>query len=198
MPETRARATTVTSSSSSRIARRLAVRHGGRALEHAVGAGPHLGRGELHALLQRLRELQQQLVERDRTRHARAERLQRLVGRLALAVDAAVRELLEPALRAGTKQQRGDRRGDHREPEHASLGLGRARRRSRARRRGTPTPTMHDEAADLDRVHEQPVDAHRERLHRRQRDRDGTNSVAPIASGRRDARPVQRARAGAR
>ena len=56
-------------------------------------ARPHLGDLEVHRRLERLRELEQQLVERERAGEAAAERAQHLVGRVALAVDAARREL---------------------------------------------------------------------------------------------------------
>ena len=47
----------------------------------------------VHRLLQRLGELQQQLVERERARQAAAEGPQHLVGRVPLAVDAPRRDL---------------------------------------------------------------------------------------------------------
>jgi hypothetical protein len=55
--------------------RRPAERHRRGALEDTIGSRPHLRGRELHALLERLRELQEQLFERDRA-HMRAERLE--------------------------------------------------------------------------------------------------------------------------
>ena len=86
---------------------RAAVGHRHRALDARRRRCPHLGDLEVHRRLERLRELQQQLVERERAREAAAERAQHLVGRVPFAVDAAGRELGEPfARRAPTAARR--------------------------------------------------------------------------------------------
>ena len=93
-------------------------------------------------LAQRLGQLEQQLVHRDRPREAGAEGLQRLVGRVPLAVDEPVGLLVQP-LAGRQVQQRRDPGRDHRQHEEAALVLGRANGRGRPRppgRRATTTP----------------------------------------------------------
>ena len=75
----------------------LAVGHRHRAGHLAVGAGPDLGCVELHGLLQGLDQLEEELVEGDGAGHAPPEGAQRLLGRVALAVDALIGPLLEAA-----------------------------------------------------------------------------------------------------
>ena len=67
--------------------RAVAVRVRRGALEHPVRARPHLGRVERQRPPQRLGELQQQLVERQRAGEARTERAQSLLGAGAVVVD---------------------------------------------------------------------------------------------------------------
>jgi hypothetical protein len=130
----------------------LAIRHRRRPFEHAVRAGPHLSRRELHALLQRLGELEEQFFERDRARHARTEGLQRLVGRAPVAVDPPVREVFEP-IPGGNEQQRGGGRREHRQAEHAPTLV--ARRLAEAQHDDdVHRHDEHDESAGFDRSHE--------------------------------------------
>ena len=86
----------------------------------AARARPHLGAIQVHRLLQRLRELEQELVERQRAREPAAERADHLVGRVLLAVHPAVRVVLEP-LAGRHPEQRGGRRTRDRQSEHAAL-----------------------------------------------------------------------------
>ena len=110
-----------------------AVGHRHRALEAAAAPRVHTSATlERHRLLQRLRELEEQLVERERAREAAAERAQHLVGRVPFAVDAPRRELGE-SLAHRDPEQRGDRGREHREPEQRLLVTGRLRDRARAR-----------------------------------------------------------------
>ena len=97
-----------------------AVGHRHRALDRAARAGPHLGAVQVHRLLQRLGELEQQLVERQRAREAAPERADHLVGRVLLAVHPPVRVVLEP-LACRDPEQRGGRRAGDRQSEHAAL-----------------------------------------------------------------------------
>ena len=180
---------TVTSSSLSRM--RGGSRNGTDAASSSTPSVPvHTSEAASCMLFfKRLRELQQQLLERDRTGHARAERLQRFVRRLALAVDAAVGRVREPALHRAV-QQGGDHRGDDREPEHPPFGL--VGRVAEAEHDDEVDRADHDDdAAGLDRAHEQAVDAHRERLDRRHRDRERHEQRGADRELGRDARPVE-------
>ncbi len=106
--------------------RRLPARAPGR-------AGPHLGDVERERLLERLGQLEQQLVEGQRAGQAAAEGAQHLVGRVTFAVDPPGWRLVE-ALARRDPQQRGDSRGEHRQTQHGSLVS-----------RGRPAEAEHDE-----------------------------------------------------
>ncbi len=93
-------------------------------------AGPHLGDPQPEALVQRLGELEQQLVERDRPRHPPCERAQWLVRRLPGPVHPLVADLLESAT-GGDGEQRREPGGDHREAEHRPVAARWARARAR-------------------------------------------------------------------
>ena len=97
LPETRARVHDRELLGDSTSRRGPRIGHRDDALEHPVAPGPDLGGRELHAQLERLGQLQQQLVHRHRSRHAAAEGLDRFVGRTALAVHPTARELVEAA-----------------------------------------------------------------------------------------------------
>ena len=79
--------------------RRAQLGHRDGPLEEPVGPGPHLGGLEGQGLAEGLDHLEQQLVERHRARETAAERAQHLVGRVALAVDEAIGEALQPLTR---------------------------------------------------------------------------------------------------
>ena len=90
-------------------------RHG--ALEASTGRPrPDLGTIERHRLLQRLRELEEQLVERERPRQPGAEGAEHLVRSVPFAVHAASREVGESLARRHP-QQRGKCRREHGEAE---------------------------------------------------------------------------------
>ena len=127
-----------------------------RQLEPAAGAGPDLGPPQHEHLPQRLGQLQQELVHRDRPAEPAAPGAQHLVGGLALAVDEPVGRLGQP-LAGGDVGERGDGGGQHREHEQRALAVG-----------GGAAEPDHDDQVDEhdDRgeargghgVHEQPVD----------------------------------------
>ena len=119
-PETPARAMTVSSSVPEVDFGATTIGHRHRALELSAVAGPDLGQIEVHRLLQRFRELEQQLVERQGAGEPAAEGADDLVGRVLLAVDAAVGVTLKSLARR-YPQQCGDRRTGNREPEDTAL-----------------------------------------------------------------------------
>jgi len=80
------------------------------------GAGPYLSDVEAHRLLERLRELQEKLVEWKRASETASERAEHLIGRVSLSVHAAGREVGEP-FTGGHPHQRGDRGRQHGQPE---------------------------------------------------------------------------------
>ncbi len=170
-----------------RDAPRAAVGHRHRTLEPADAARPHLGDLEVHRRLERLGELEQQLVEGERARQAAAERAEHFVGCVALAVDAPRRELGEP-FACRDPQQRGDSGREHREAEQRLLAAGRlvaeAEHDEEVRRR-RPSATS---PAKRDAVHEQPVDAHRELVGRAERDRERDEQRGWRSRSRRSAR----------
>ena len=120
LPDTWDRATTVSSSADSKMRGRVAMRHRGDEIEHAVGAGPHFGRREIQALAQRLRELQQQFVERHGARHASGEGPQGLVRGPPVSVDPLIGHLLEPVAGRDAQQCR-DRGRQHRRGEDLAV-----------------------------------------------------------------------------
>ena len=147
-----------------------AVGHRDRAFQRPARARPHLGAIEVHRLLQRLRQLQQQLVEGQGAGQAAAEGADHLVGGVLLAVDAAVRVLLQALTGRHPEQCRGRRAGDRKAQHAAFAGV------ERPPQRGDDGEGHHadegGEAAEGDGVHQQPVDAHRERTVRAERERD--------------------------
>ena len=103
-----------------RQARPAAVGVGHRALEQAAGSGPDLGRLQSEPPPQRLDELQQKLVERERAAQPRPERAQHV--RSAPPLDGQERggEPLEPAARRLVEQRRNGG-GAHRDGEHGAF-----------------------------------------------------------------------------
>ena len=100
---------------------RSGVGHRGDAFQHVSLTGVDLGAGQRHGLAQRLGELQQQLVHGDRPGQPRAEGAQGLVGRLLGPVDEAGGRRDQP-VPGRQVPDRGDRRGQHREPEDLAVG----------------------------------------------------------------------------
>ena len=95
---------------------------------------------EHQRLPQRLGQLQQQLVERDRAGEAAAERAQHLVGRVPLAVHEPVRERRRAAPASGRQSSAATPAASIESKQDRPLVVGRARGRGRARSRGTPRP----------------------------------------------------------
>ena len=168
------------------------VGHGHGALESPGRARPHLGDVERHRLLERLGELEEELVERQRARQAAPERPQHLVGRVPFPVDPARRPLRQPLPRRHP-EERGDRGGQHRETEQRPLPrVGRTAQAQHDEQVGrTDQP---DEPGERDRVDEQAVDPHRRATPtRRGRARSGPAPSRPPRS-RRSVAASRRAR----
>ena len=136
---------------------RPAVGHGRGQLQQPVRAGPDLGRLQGHRLVERLGQLQQQLVQRDGPGQPCPEGAQGLVRRRALAVHQPVGGLGEP-LAGRVVQQRADGRGGHRQQQQGALALAR-----------------HLAEAE----HDQQVDGHDQAAQPGQRHRVGEQAVDP-------------------
>ena len=173
-----------------------AIGHRDRAFDRAARAGPHLGAVQVHRLLQRLRELEQQLVERQRAREPAPERADHLVRRVLLAVHAPVRVVLEPLARRDPEQRGGRRAGD-RQSEHAAFAAveraaerGDDRERHQRDERGEPAEGDGVDQEAVDAHGQRPVGAERERERDQRRWRRPPRRAAPSASRRaRRARP---------
>ena len=90
-------------------------------LQHVPGASEHLGTGQAHGLAQRLGQLQQQLIHRDRPGQPAAEGSQHFIGRLPGAEDEPGSPVDEPVPGRDVPDGR-DRGREHRQPEHLAVG----------------------------------------------------------------------------
>jgi len=114
--------------------------------------------------VQRFGQLEHELVERDRARHARAEGLECFVGGSAASVHAAIREVGEPRPHGHVREGR-DAGGNHRETEHAPLRVVGCVAEAEDDQE-VDDADHHDDAAGFDRSDEHPVDPPRKRLER--------------------------------
>ena len=187
-PDTPARATTA--SSSGPRTRRVTGASGTETARSRRPSEPVQisARGQRQGLAQRLRHLEQELVEGDGPREPAAERLEHLVGRLPLAVDQAVGEPGQP-LPGRQVEEGGDGRGQHRQPEQRALAVG-----------GGPAQAEDDdqvdaddhaaEAGEGDGVGQQGVDPADEALRRAEGEGDGDRAGWPPPRWRRRRRAI--------
>jgi hypothetical protein len=98
---------------------------GRRPLQHVARARPHLRRVEGQGPPEQLRQLEQELVERERASHPAAECAQHLLRRGPFSVHDPPREAAQP-LAPGRIDHGGDGRRDHRERQQRALIVRRA------------------------------------------------------------------------